>query len=155
MATDNAQDNDLKQLQDKIAELEEARKRVLADYRNLERQSREERVQQREQACRELVLDLLPTLDHLNLAVDHKPDPVLGMILTDLQRVLAEHGLERVWARNKPFDPQTMEAAGVAPGEKDVAVREEHAGYALNGKIIRPARVLVGTGEKTNVGKKD
>lgn len=140
--------DDLTGLQEKVAALEESLRRAMADYRNLERQSREERVQLREQACRDLMIDLLPTLDHLNMAVDHKPDPVLGMILSDMQKILAAYGLERIWARNKPFDPDTMEAVGEGPGKVGEVVREEQMGYALNGRVIRHAKVVVGNGKK-------
>lgn len=153
MAEQNAQLKELAQqvenLQAKLAACQEAQKRSLADYHNLLRRTTEEKRAITADANRELLSDLLPTLDHLNLAVDHQPDSVLSMITAQLQRALSKHGLERLWVRNKQFDPQLMEAAGTAPGPKDQVVREEQSGYELNGKILRHARVVVGTGEKT------
>lgn len=140
---------------DEIQKLEESLRRALADYANLERRMQSERLSVKAQACRDLMQDLLPTLDNLNRMADHSPDPALGMITSELQRTLSRHGLERLWARNKPFDPQTMEAVGTSEGEKDVAVREESAGYVLNGEVLRHARVLVGTGQTETKEKKE
>lgn len=140
---------------DEVAQLQESLRRVLADYANLERRMQAERQSVKAQACRSLILDLLPTLDNLGRMTDHNPDPALGMITVELQKTLGQHGLERLWSRNKPFDPLTMEAVGTAPGEKDVAVREELAGYELNGEVLRHAKVLVGTGQTETKEKKE
>lgn len=129
-------------------DLEEKLKRALADYHNLLRRTTEEKSQIRQEANRQLMIDILPTLDTLGRAIDHQADPVLSMVLTELQKALTKHGLERIWTRNKPFDHNTMEAIGTDNGPKDIVIKEEQPGYELNGTVIRHAFVIVGNGQE-------
>lgn len=132
------------QLQQELEQKDAAWKRALADYHNLEQRTKSERQQQAQWAASELVEDLLPTLDHLQLALQHFSDPSLKMIADELARTLQHHGLVAVQAVGQVFDPNTMEAVGTEPGEPEIVIREQQAGYNLHGKLLRPARVIVG-----------
>lgn len=146
--------SELEELQQKIAELEEqvtlkdeAYKRALADYHNVVRRAQEDRKVWTQMASRDLLTDLLPTLDHLEMALKHFQDASLKMIVGELQRVLSSHGVERLQVIGTSFDPETMEATEVVSGMKDEVVTEQQAGYKLNGTILRHAKVAVGGGE--------
>jgi molecular chaperone GrpE len=134
----------IESLRQELAACQEAQKRALADYHNLVRRTQEERSIQREQAGRDLMLDLLPTVDHLVLAQSHLDDPAVKLIADDLQKVLAAHGLEAMPTIGQEFDPNRMEAVATAAGPKDEVLSEEESGYLLNGKVLRPAKVIVG-----------
>ena len=56
-------------------------------------------------------------------------------------------GIERLEVVGKPFDPNTAEATDMeitaSPEDDHRVVSELRAGYRLNDRIIRPARVRV------------
>ncbi len=137
----------IEQLQQEVTHKEEAYKRALADYHNVVRRSQEDRKVWTQMASRDLITDLLPTIDHLELALKHFSDASLKMIVGELQRVLEQHGVERMLVVGKMFDPETMEAIDVVSGTKDQVVSEQQAGYKLNGAVLRHAKVVVGGGE--------
>ena len=102
------------------------------------------------------VLDVADILDKAMKSVaesDLKPDtnpPLLSlfrglkMTESELQKVLAKNGLEKVDPLGELFDPTFHEAlfetAGEKPGTVGVVSR---VGYVLHGRTIRPARVGV------------
>lgn len=128
---------------------EEAHKRALADYHNLQQRTQQERQIWMERASAELLADLLPTLDHLELALKHFSDPSLKMVASELLKTLERHGLERLPTVGQPFDPNTMEAIDTAAGEKDQVISEQRSGYRLGKSVLRHASVVVGTGAST------
>lgn len=143
---DQSLDQQLEELQLLLVEKEEANRRILADYQNLVKRAQDEKRQWLQVAAGDLVGDLLPSFDHLQLAVTHFPDPSLKMIVGEIERVLSQHGLEKMKTVGESFDAQTMEAVDTAVGEKDQVVSEQLAGYRFNGKVIRHAQVVVGNG---------
>ncbi|MCD8507191.1 nucleotide exchange factor GrpE [Candidatus Woesebacteria bacterium] len=132
------------QLQQLVVEKEEAHKRALADYQNLLRRSTEEKKALVASANQNIVADLLPTLDHLEMAMQHYPDGSLQMIVNDLKKTLENYGLQKMEVVGKPFDANTMEAVDTADGESGHVVREQRSGYTLHGTVLRHAEVVVG-----------
>ena len=67
---------------------------------------------------------------------------------TQLLQTLQEEGLERIPALGLPFDPAVAESVGSQPVQDPehhhVVVKELLRGYRLNGRIARPARVVIG-----------
>jgi molecular chaperone GrpE len=104
----------------------------------------------------DLVTDLLESADDLDRAIEHgrtiaAAAPVLRGVALARDRfiaALAKAGLERIEPVGEPYDPNVAEAAGVIPvedpAEHDVVMELERVGYRLGGRVIRPARVLVG-----------
>lgn len=89
--------------------------------------------------------DLILVLDSFNLAsMAGKEDEGTKAIRNQLSDVLKRHGLEKMkLSPGDAFDPNLHESLGemeieLPPGT--VAVEIE-AGYLLNGKVVRPARV--------------
>jgi molecular chaperone GrpE len=138
---------ELEKIKAQLNEKHEAHKRALADYQNLQRQQGQERLRIIELAASGVIQDMLPVLDHLQLALQHFADPSLKMIVDEFKQVLHQHGLEEVPAVGKMFDHQTMEAIDTDSGEKDKVTALRRAGYKLNGQVIRHAQVVVGTGK--------
>lgn len=133
----------------KNLELEEKYKRALADYQNQERRHKELESQIVKMSNAVLIEKLLFILDSLKLAETHLKDPGLIMILGQLIKVLESEGLKRVETTNQVFDPTVMDCAEIVPGEKDLCVETVLEGYYLNDKVLRPAKVKVGSGEST------
>lgn len=129
-----------------LAAKDEAYRRALADYQNLQRRSAQEKTQLMAAAAQVVLADLLPTLDHLQLAAQHIADPSLNMIVTDLTRSLEHHGLEKITTVGQPFDPAVMEAVDVQTDGStadNTVIAEQRAGYKCRGQLLRPAQVVV------------
>lgn len=144
---DDAQQSELEQLRAQVAEKEELYRRALADFRNLQHQTQQERARLIQMAAAGVMEDLLPTLDHLEMALQHFEDPSLRLIADSLMQTLQNHGLVRIESLGQKFDHETMEAVDTAAGEKDVVTQVRRQGYRLNGNVIRHAQVVVGNGE--------
>lgn len=147
-------------LEDKIAELEaaaaEAKDRYLrlaADFDNYKRRSRQEQLETIQHASSELISRLLPGLDDLHKALDHKPEGVdeawvkgVELSVRKLEEALRAHGLEAIEAVGKPFDPQVHEAIGHEESSEhpeDTVVQVLRPGYRIRGRVVRPALVKV------------
>lgn len=134
----------------KAEELESQLKRTLADYQNLEKRTQEERVNWIKTANKDFILRLLPTLDHMEQALKGATGDsnwLMGIELAvkEFKRILQEEGLEQV--QTESFDPNVHEAVTVAEGPDGKILEVLQMGYNLNGKLIRPAKVIVGKGE--------
>jgi molecular chaperone GrpE len=104
----------------------------------------------------DLVTDLLESADDLDRAIEHgrtvaAATPVMRGVALARERFLAallKAGLERIDPVGETYDPNLAEAAGVVPVDDpaahDTVVQLERVGYRLSGRVIRPARVLVG-----------
>lgn len=65
-----------------------------------------------------------------------------------LDQLLRQEGVEPIQAEGETFDPNWHEAVGTVPRErmnveKDTVVDVTQPGYRLNGRLLRPARVIV------------
>lgn len=138
----------VEKLEKKIAELTEKWKRALADYQNLEKRVDQEKGDFTKFATASLLDKLLPILDSLEDCQAHLKDKGLQLILNQLRKVLESEGLEGIKAKGEEFNPEFMDAIEMVEGKKNKVVEVVSKGYQLNGKVLRPAKVKVGTGKK-------
>lgn len=136
----------VEQLEIKIAELEDQLKRAVADYRNLERRSSEERSEAIRFANKSLIESLLPALDTLFLAGIYTKDESVKLTIARILEVLKENGIEKINTFDAQYNAQLMEAVEAIEGEKDKVIEEMRPGFTVYGKLIRPAQVKVGIG---------
>lgn len=132
----------------KITELENKWKRALADYENLKRRFEKEREEFVKFSAARILDKLLPILDSLEKWQEQKKEEGVRLILEQFKGVLASEGVEEIDALGKSFDPLTMDAVAVGKGEKNKVISVIMKGYKLNGKVLRPAKVKVGTGSQ-------
>ena len=104
----------------------------------------------------DLVADLLECADDLDRALEHGRTiaaaiPVMQGVALARERflsALSKAGLERIEPVGEIYDPNVAEAAGILPvadpAAHDTVVQLERVGYKLGGRVVRPARVLVG-----------
>jgi molecular chaperone GrpE len=147
-------------LETKIAELEaaaaEAKDRYLrlaADFDNYKKRARQEQLESSQRAAAELISRLLPALDDLHQALDHKPKGVevawikgLELSVRKLEEALRASGLETIEAEGQPFDPNFHEAIGHEESTdqpEDTVVQVLRRGYRLRDRVVRPALVKV------------
>lgn len=149
-----------KQLEEAKAEVEEQKNtalRAVAESQNARRRADNEVANARKFALERFVADLLPTLDSLEQGIDavdadeaEGPLKMLheGSVLTlkMMLDVLAKHNVVVVNPVGEPFDPQHHEAMSMIPSpdaEPNSVLEVMQKGYSLNGRLVRPARVVV------------
>ncbi|MBU0650172.1 nucleotide exchange factor GrpE [Patescibacteria group bacterium] len=147
--TNNTADqaDQIEKLTARITELENNWKRALADYKNLERRTAEEKREFAEFANLILLQRLLPILDNLQLLAKHVDDTGLKMIIKEFDQLLADSGVTELESTEKVYDCETMECVEtVKCGEEnhDTVVETVTPGYKFKNKLLRPAKVRVG-----------
>ena len=139
------------------ASLEERERavRAVAEMENLRRRAAQDVEKAHKFALEKFAAELLPVLDNLERAIElaDKEGVALkpmvggvGLTLKSMQSSGAKVGLVVVESQNQPFDPNAHQAmsmienAELAPNTV-IAVMQK--GYELNGRVIRPAMVMV------------
>ena len=132
--------------------------RTAADLENFRRRAMREKDELRTAATGRVLEDIFPVLDTLALAVSAAKQPnadvksLVGgveMVLSQFKAALAGHGLKEINPVGQPFDPHQHEGISHQPSQ---SVKEEHVltvvrtGSSLNGRLLRPAAVVVSSG---------
>jgi molecular chaperone GrpE len=123
-------------------------RRLKAEFENSRKRQERERARVLSMASERLVQELLPVLDNLDRALEAGGDIREGVQATreQLASVLAEEGLLPVASDGQPFDPNVHDAVmGQVSEEHEegTIIQTFQRGYLLNGKPIRPAKVVV------------
>ncbi|MFZ2664485.1 MAG: nucleotide exchange factor GrpE [Patescibacteria group bacterium] len=134
----------IKNLEKKTSDLENNWKRALADYKNLEKRILEDKEQLAFYIKKQTIESILPFLDNLEKIEEHIKDKGLELTLKDFKQTLSSMGVEEIKALGEDFDSSKMEAVEISKGEKNKVLKTLSKGYLLNGKLLRPARVIVG-----------
>jgi molecular chaperone GrpE len=126
--------------------------RLLAEFENYRRRTRQEQALAEQNGKREVLLALLEVMDDFDRAllhVDEASDAVadgLRLIRQRFSDLLHSNGVTPFDSEGKPFDPTVLEALTVidSDGEESGTIYTEHRrGYFMNGELLRPARVAV------------
>jgi molecular chaperone GrpE len=125
--------------------------RTQADFENYRRRMARENAAAGDRGVARVARELLPALDHLELALkaaEGHDEVVKGfaMIRDDLTAALSRVGVEAFAPAGEAFDPTEHEAMAQAPAEgaePGTVVEVYQQGYRLNGSVLRPARVVV------------
>ena len=139
------------------AELEAAKDAALraqADAMNVQRRADQEIEKARKFALERFCGDLLSVVDNLERALESSGDEqgsaslAEGVELTrkGFMDVLAKYGVETVDPQGEPFDPETAQAMSMVEQpdvEPNSVVAVMQRGYLLNGRLLRPAMVMV------------
>ncbi len=144
----------IEQLKAELAAESDRRLRGLAEVENLKKRLIREKEEFQKYATESLVSELLPVLDHLDLALAHGrgseacKDFVIGVDMTRkaFVDILSRHGVAEFGQIGEPFSPETHEALGMVsePGLDDnVVAQVVQRGYTLRGRLLRPAKVMV------------
>jgi len=139
----------------KIAELNDKYLRLFAEFDNFRKRSMRERVEYLKSAGEDVFKDILPVVDDFERGIKAAENVTdvksvkegIELIYNKLQHALKQKGVEAMDTKGKDFDPETMEAITNIPSPelKGKVVDELEKGYLLNGKVIRYAKVVVGS----------
>jgi molecular chaperone GrpE len=131
--------------------------RLQADFNNYRRRANQEKLQATSRGKEDVLRALLPVLANFRLALQHAQEDAnavrqgVQMIWQQFEGFLRDQGLERVETVGQPFDPAKHEALSTAPATAETPtntiVAEVNAGYVLDGRLLRPAQVVVARGE--------
>jgi molecular chaperone GrpE len=132
--------------------------RCVADLENFRKRVVREKDELRQFAAANVVEDLIPILDNLSLGLaaakqqsgDAKSivDGV-GMVLEQFKGALGRHGLKEINPVGAAFDPHQHECISHQPDAKvpeEKVISVVRLGYSLNGRLVRPASVIVSSG---------
>ncbi|RLA63226.1 MAG: nucleotide exchange factor GrpE [Epsilonproteobacteria bacterium] len=128
---------------------------LAAEMENMKRRHERERENLIKFGNERIISSLVSILDDLDRSLEHAQkedenfkDLILGleMVRTNFLEVLLKNGVKSVESIGKEFDPNFHEAMAQQPaeGKKDgEIITEFQKGYILNGRLIRPAKVVV------------
>ena len=139
------------------AELEAAKDAALraqADAMNVQRRADQEIEKARKFALERFCGDLLSVVDNLERALESSGDEQGSAALAEgveltrkgFMDVLAKYGVETIDPQGEPFDPETAQAMSMVEQpdvEPNSVVAVMQRGYLLNGRLLRPAMVMV------------
>jgi molecular chaperone GrpE len=143
----------VEELEQGMAEAKDQALRAAAEAQNVRRRAEQEAEKTRKFALEKFVKELLPVVDSLEKALEAMDDGASethreGVAMTlKLQRdVLGKFGVEEIDPKGEPFDPQFHEAMAMVPNpelEPNSVMEVVQKGYQLNGRLVRPAMVVV------------
>jgi molecular chaperone GrpE len=148
-------EDEVAQLQEDLAAARDAALRAQADAQNVKRRAEQDVEKARKFALERFAGELLPVVDNLERALESTAgdDEVLRPIaegveltLKSFMDVLGKNNIEVVDPQGEPFDPNLHQAMTMVDNnevEPNTVVAVMQKGYTLNGRLVRPAMVMV------------
>ncbi len=142
--------------EDQIAEAKDKYLRLYADFENFRRRTSKEKIEMIQNASEGLLKELIPIVDDFERANKSfetvtEVEPLkegIALIFYKFQKTLAGKGVKAIESKGKDFDVELHECiTQFAAGEenKGKVIEEIEKGYSLNDKVIRYAKVVVGS----------
>jgi molecular chaperone GrpE len=156
-----AKNSELEKLRDTIKDLQKEKdelfgklQRVSADYINFQKRTAKQTADTIAYEKEKIIKTLLPALDNFehtlqNAHLAESSDVLvkgIRIVYDQILGILKSHGVEHIKALGEKFDPALHEAVSqkAEPEKEENAVLEEfQKGYKLNGRVIRPSRVII------------
>ena len=147
---------ELKDLQDKLAEANDRYLRLAAEFDNYRRRSAKERMDLISLANENLVKDMLPIVDDFERAIAAMKDSDdaasakegVELIYNKVAAFLKKNGVKEIEAVGKDFDTDFHEAVAQFPvqeeDKKNKVIDVTQKGYTMGEKVIRYAKVVTG-----------
>ncbi|MDD5751231.1 MAG: nucleotide exchange factor GrpE [Candidatus Peribacteraceae bacterium] len=141
-------------LQKEADQLKDIAGRAQADLQNAKDRLARDREEMIKFALEGTLVKLLPTIDNFQRAFQHLPEDLrshdwvkgVAAIEQDLVKQVTGLGLKKMEALGAMLDPVKHEVLQAGPGEQGKVIEVFEEGYEFNGKVLRPAKVKVGTG---------
>lgn len=136
--------------------------RLQADFENFRKRTLREKSELFRTANEDLMLEMLPVLDHFEMAMaavdSAKASDAIAagvrMVRDQMVAVLGRFGLTTFEAAGQPFDPAVHEAISQMASEtvpENGVLAQTRRGYRLGDKLLRPAQVVVSRGKESEV----
>ncbi|OOE37740.1 nucleotide exchange factor GrpE [Salinivibrio kushneri] len=150
----------------KVQEQQDGVLRARADVDNMRRRTEQEVDKARKFALEKFAGELLPVIDNLERAVemaDKEDESIKPMVegveltLKTMMDTIDKFGLKAIDPQGQPFDPELHQAMTIqesAEHEPNTVMMVMQKGYELNGRVVRPAMVMVSKAPQGNVDEK-
>ena len=154
-------EKELQTLQERVAALEEEKvelfeklQRVSADYANFQKRVPKQLADSIGYEKEKIIKTLLPALDNFERTLESAPAAEnvdvlvkgIQIIYDQMVDVLKSHDVQEIKALGEQFDPMLHEAMlrkSDANEDDNVILEEYQKGYRLNGRVLRPSKVIV------------
>lgn len=145
----------LAEAESKAAEHMDKLLRVQAEMENVRRRAAQDVEKARKFALEGFASDLLPILDSFDMGkqalpadMENRETVIEGFDMTQGQflSVLEKYGVEIINPEGEVFNPELHQAATMQPSpdhESNTVITVFQKGFALNGRLLRPAMVVV------------
>ena len=152
---ETSSDVDVAQLQEELEAARDSALRATAEAQNVKRRAEQDVEKARKFALEKFCGELLPVVDNLERALESaggdeeilKPIAEgVDLTLKSLTGALRKFNIEAVDPVGEPFDPQQHQAMTMVENpdaEPNTVLSVMQKGYTLNGRLVRPAMVLV------------
>ncbi|MDC1144657.1 nucleotide exchange factor GrpE [Porticoccaceae bacterium] len=143
------------QLLEQVASAKDQVLRVQAEMQNVRRRAERDVENAHKYALDKFTADLLPVVDNLERAlatIDSADEAQKGvsegleLTLKSFTEVLLRHKIEAIDPAGQPFDADLHQAVSMVPNpdlEPNTVMDVFQKGYTLNGRLVRPAMVVV------------
>lgn len=150
------QKDPLEEALEQVAEMKDKYLRQVAEFDNYRKRTLKERAELILNGGEKVITTLLPILDDMERAIESgqkTDDPAvlregIELIYHKLVKVMEGHGVVKIDTDDADFDTDIHEAVAMVPGmgddKKGKIIECLSAGYKLNDKVIRHAKVAVG-----------
>jgi molecular chaperone GrpE len=156
-----AKKSELEKLRDTIKDLQKEKdelfgklQRVSADYINFQKRAPKQIADTIAYEKEKIIKTLLPALDNFehtlqNAHLAESSDVLvkgIRIIYDQMLDILKTHGVEHIKALDEKFDAALHEAMmqkAEPDREENIVLEEFQKGYKLNGRVIRPSRVII------------
>jgi molecular chaperone GrpE len=148
----------IEKIAEELAQVNDKYLRLYSEFDNYRRRTIKEKIEQGKTASAEVISTLLPVLDDFERAISAfqttagSSNPLnegILLIYTKLLNILTQMGLEQMKTIGEEFNTDFHEAItnipAPSPEQKGKIIDEVVKGYILNGKVIRYAKVVVGS----------
>lgn len=162
----------IEQLKNQVVQEQEKRKadcdklvRALAECENQKKRIEADVERERKFGNEKILKALIPVVDSLELALKHSDinDPAVKPTIEGVQNTvtlllkeLSSFGVQGVDPQGQPFDPNLHQAISMVPSadvEANCVLSVMQKGYTLNGRVVRPAMVIVSSGAHAQSAK--
>ena len=131
--------------------------RLQADFTNFRNRTQRERVELYQRANEDLLLEILPVLDHFEMGLktakqlEAETSVLEGfeLVFDQFQQVLDRFKLVPIDAVGEQFDPHSHEALTHLPSAEyaeGICIEQVRRGYRFGDKLLRAAQVVVSSG---------
>jgi molecular chaperone GrpE len=145
----------VEKLQQEVADAKDAALRAQADAQNAKRRAEQDVERARKFALERFCSELLPVVDNLERALEAASGgeeaikPIaegVELTLKSFLDALRKFNIEAVDPQGEPFDPNLHQAMSMVENpevEPNTVIAVMQKGYTLNGRLVRPAMVMV------------
>tara|TARA_R110000772_G_scaffold150631_3_gene261371 strand:+ start:408 stop:998 length:591 start_codon:yes stop_codon:yes gene_type:complete len=139
-----------------LAEQQDSVLRAQAEVQNMRRRCEADVEKAHKYALEKFSSELLPVMDNMERALQAVSDPEdekvkgfcegIKLTIKEFLSILNKFSIEQIDPHGEPFDPQLHQAITMvenADVEPNTVITVVQKGYSLNGRVIRPAMVMV------------